>query len=64
MERSEEESTLQDLKEEVHEFDELLQTRVGEFGRKQKFLTFLLASSAACTCVHSPQFRLHSRLDN
>ena len=40
-------------KEETYDFDELLTKKVGDFGRKQRFLSMLLTSSATCTCLQS-----------
>ena len=48
-----EEDNVRKTKEEMYDFDELLTKKVGEFGRKQCFLSMLLTSSATCTCLQS-----------
>ena len=48
-----EEDNVRGTKEETYDFDELLTKKVGEFGRKQRFLSMLLTSSATCTCLQS-----------
>ena len=50
---SSEEDNVEERKEETYNFDELLTKKVGEFGRKQRFLSMLLTSSATCTCLQS-----------
>ena len=50
---SSEEDNVEETKEETYDFDELLTKKVGEFGRKQRFLSMLLTSSATCTCLQS-----------
>ena len=57
-----EEDNVRETKEETYDFDELLTKKVGEFGRKQRFVSMLFNLVSHLYLFAISQFCIHSRL--